>query len=446
MRVILAILCLLSLWLPLRGQSQRDSLVVSLLTCAPGPEVYELCGHEAIRVRLADTTMSAAGLASADAGLDSVWNYGTFDFSAPNFIFRFVKGETDYMVSSYPTWMFLKEYNMQGRHVVEQDLNLSQEESWKLLGMLRVNALPENRTYRYNYVKDNCATRITDMLDKSTRRRIVYPDSVRYGTFRRTMRAYHHDYPWYQFGIDLALGSGIDYPLTGREEMFVPMEMHDKTAAAHFEDGEPVVTKSRILVQGVPDATLGPTPWWRAPLFVCWMWFLLSSAICLWCLLRHREPLAARLLFSFWFTLAGLAGCVVAFLVFVSEHEATAPNLLLLWLNPLQLILGIGVWFRKIMRAPAVAMAYVNIVILIIMLIVWPMQAQSANPAFFPLMLATLVMAVTYAILHSKTSYIYNSKTLDEEAGYVGARVVGGDKRARASRSRSAKTGGRNRR
>lgn len=445
MRVILTILCLLSLWLPLSGQSQRDSLVVSLLTCAPGPAVYELCGHEAIRIRRADTHMSAAGLASAAASPDSVWNYGTFDFAAPNFIYRFVKGETDYMVSSYPTWMFLREYQMQGRRVVEQDLNLSQEEARKLLGMLRVNALPENRTYRYNYVKDNCATRITDMLDKSARRRIVYPDSVRYGTFRETMREYHRDYPWYQFGIDLALGSGIDYQLTGREEMFVPMEMHDKTAAAHFEDGDPVVAASRVLVRGVPDATLGPTSRWLSPLFFCWLWFILSAAICLRCLIRHREPFVARLMFSLWFAIAGMAGCVVAFLVFVSVHEATAPNLLLLWLNPLQLVLAVGVWFRNTMRAPTIAMAYVNIIVLVIMLIVWPMQAQSANPAFFPLMFASLFMSVTYAILHTKTSYI-NIQTRDEEAGYLGARVVGGAQRARAGRSRSPKTGGRNRR
>ncbi len=26
-------------------------------------------------------------------GIDSVWNYGTFDFTAPNFLYRFVKGD-----------------------------------------------------------------------------------------------------------------------------------------------------------------------------------------------------------------------------------------------------------------------------------------------------------------------------------------------------------------
>ena len=31
--------------------------------------------------------------------MDSVWNFGIFDFREPNFVYRFVKGETDYMVA-----------------------------------------------------------------------------------------------------------------------------------------------------------------------------------------------------------------------------------------------------------------------------------------------------------------------------------------------------------
>lgn len=402
MRKALMILMTVLLWLPLMGQSQQDSLVVSLLTCAPGPEVYELCGHEAIRIRNAEAALPASKLAGEYAGLDSVWNFGTFDFAQPNFLYRFVKGETDYMVAACPTWLFLSEYNVQGRHVTEQELNLNQAEAHRLLGMLRENALPQNRTYRYNYVKDNCATRITTMLDKASDRRIIYPDSVRHGTFRRTMRHYHRDYPWYQYGIDLALGSGIDYPLTGREEMFVPMEMHDKTAGAHFEDGTPVVSESRVLVDGVPDATKGRTHWALTPLTISWLWFAVITAICAVNLKKRRVNTLSKVLYSLWFGLLGMAGCVITFLVFVSEHEATSPNILLLWLNPLQLVIAVGIWFSKAMRAPTVAMAYVDIIILTIMLIVWPMQAQSANMAFFPQMGTTFAMALTYAIIKTK--------------------------------------------
>ncbi|MDE6381705.1 MAG: DUF4105 domain-containing protein, partial [Muribaculaceae bacterium] len=290
---------------------RRDSLVVSLITCWPGAEVYELCGHEAVRVR---------GINPDGTVTDSVWNYGVFDFAAPNFLYRFVKGETDYMLAAYPTSMFMPEYMARGRRVVEQDLNLTREETARLVALLREEARPENRTYRYNYVKDNCATRILDRIDEAVGHPVVYPDSVRYGTFRNEMRAYHRDYPWYQFGIDLALGSGIDYPLRGKEEMFVPLEMMTKAAGAHLRDGRPLVADTRVLNEGVADATLGPTHWSATPLVCCSLFLLAVLAVCL---LQWRRRVIYRGIYSLWFSILGLAGCVIAFLVFISEHEAT---------------------------------------------------------------------------------------------------------------------------
>ncbi|MDE6400175.1 MAG: DUF4105 domain-containing protein, partial [Muribaculaceae bacterium] len=235
------------------AEENADSLTVSLITCFPGPQIFELYGHEAIRVR---------GL-----GRDSVWNYGIFDFREPNFIYRFVKGETNYIGAGYPFAWFLPEYQERGSRVVEQDLNLSQPEAQRLLSLLQTSILPENRRYRYNYVKNNCATRIYQMIDSVVTSQVIYPDSVVFGTFRNEMRAYNRNYPWYQFGIDLALGSGIDYPLNAREEMFVPVEMMRMADGARLADGRPLVRTTRIINEGNGDVTLGPTPWYATPLF-----------------------------------------------------------------------------------------------------------------------------------------------------------------------------------
>lgn len=222
-----------------------DSLSVSFITCYPGPEIYELYGHEAVRIK--------------GEGRDSVWNYGIFDFRKPNFVYRFVKGETDYMVAGYPFGWFLPEYISRGSRIVEQKLNLSQPEARKLLSMLQTESLPQNREYRYNYVKNNCATRIHQLLDSAASSRVIYPDSVAFGTFRNEMRAYNKNYPWYQFGIDIALGSGIDKPLKARDEMFVPVEMMRMVDGARLEDGRPLVRESIVINEGV-DATLPPLP------------------------------------------------------------------------------------------------------------------------------------------------------------------------------------------
>lgn len=371
-----------------RQAESEDSLTVSLITCFPGPEIYELCGHEAIRVR--------------GEGRDSVWNYGVFDFREPNFVYRFVKGETDYIGAGYPFAWFMPEYVSRGSKVVEQDLNLTQEEAHRLLAILQESTLPQNRKYRYNYVLDNCATRISDKIDKAvTDGRVIYPDTMSFGTFRKEMRTYHHDYPWYQFGIDLALGSGIDRMLRSRDEMFVPVEMMKKSSGAHFTDGRPLVRTERVLYEGLPDATLGPTPWYQGPIFWSIVTFLILSGVCVYDI---RKMQITRFAYSIWFTVLGLAGIVISFLVFVSEHEATSPNVLIVWLNPIQLLFGVSVWWRKL-KIFNVIVAYCNVIALTCLLAVWPFQSQSANIAFFPLMFATLALSATYAIISPKVSY-----------------------------------------
>jgi len=326
-----------------------------------------------------------------------VWNYGTFDFAEPNFVYRFVKGETDYILSSYPFEHFTPGYMRQGRKIVEQDLNLTAQEAQRFYRMLQKEALPENCRYRYNYVKDNCATRILDRLGQASSSEIIYPDTISFGTFRKEMRSYHRNYPWYQFGIDLALGNGIDYRLRGKEEMFVPVEMMQRVGNAHFADGRNLVKDQRILFMGVPDATLEATPFWKTPLF-------LSFCLLLLCILIFgldlKNKKTTRWIYSLYFGLAGIAGTVIAFLVFVSQHEATSPNVLLIWLNPLQFILAIGVWFRR-MRPVNLVMAYYNAAVVGSLLLVWIFQSQSANPAFFPLMICSVLLGASYAAAHT---------------------------------------------
>ncbi len=395
-----------------------DSITVSLITCYPGPEIYELCGHEAIRVR--------------GAGIDSVWNFGMFSFNEPNFVYRFVKGETDYLCVGYPFEWFMPEYVERGSKVVEQDLNLNQKEARKLLHLLQTHALPQNRKYRYNYVLDNCATRISDQIDKAVDSRVIYPDTMAFPTFREEMKHYHRNYPWYQFGIDVALGSGLDRPLREREDMFVPVEMMIKSGKAHFSDGRRFVREERVLNEGNSNAVLSPTPWWLSPLFVGWLTTVFAVAFCI---VSLKNQTIYRWIYFIWFLLLGLAGCLVTFLVFFSTHEATSPNTLLLWLNPLQLIMALCVLCDKLRRG-AIAMGWFNIVAMLCMLLVWPFQKQVANPAFFPLMATTFILSSTYAIIAYKDSYINNRGSSSHKRGEGKKNSSGPRKKSRSKRTK----------
>jgi hypothetical protein len=67
--------------------SRRPGIRMSLVTCGPGPEIYSVFGHTAIRV-----TDSASGS-------DIVYNYGTFDGYDKDFELNFMKGKLLYYLS-----------------------------------------------------------------------------------------------------------------------------------------------------------------------------------------------------------------------------------------------------------------------------------------------------------------------------------------------------------
>ena len=363
----------------------REDLTVSIVTCDPGPDVYELCGHAAIRIR--------------SASMDSVWNYGIFDFTSPNFIYRFCKGETDYMVYGYQFQRFMPAYVRRGSRVKEQVLDLTQEEARNLRAMLQTESRPENRIYRYNYVRDNCATRPWKRITQASGREILLPDTLYYPTFRSEMRHFHRNYPWYQFGIDLVLGSGLDYPLDKDEDTFAPPVLADKLAVATI-GGRPLVRETNIIFPGFEDATLSPTPWWLTPMAVAVVMLLLSFGTMFAYILKKR---LWKWWISLYFLVAGIAGCIVAFLVFCSEHEATSPNILIWWLNPFQLLIACGIWWKS-WRKPVAFMACYDMAMGLVLafLITTHIVSQRVNPATWPMLLSILPLAATILLYSQK--------------------------------------------
>ena len=179
-----------------RAQVPEDTTIF-FVNIYPGSEIYELEGHSAIIVNI-------------PGQLPMAYNFGVFDFNSPNFVYRFVKGETDYMAVEWPAVSFLAPYADHGRRVMAHELNFTSEQKSRLISLLKENVKPENAVYRYNYVKDNCATRPLRAVE------LAAGDSIHLApapfeanssvpvTFRNIMRHYHKNYPWYQFGIDMA--------------------------------------------------------------------------------------------------------------------------------------------------------------------------------------------------------------------------------------------------
>ena len=372
----------------MRMQSQESSITVSLITCYPGPEVYELYGHTAIRI--------------VDGNTDIAYNFGMFSFNKPNFIYRFVKGETDYALGQYPFSYFLPDYIARGSKVVEQILDLSPEQAKSLQMRLNWQSLPQNREYRYNYVLDNCATRPRDMIEQAVGELDYATPADTTLTFRNIMREYSKNYPWYQFGIDLALGSGIDRKISTREQMFAPIYLMNalQTATYTTPDGKqrPIVKDTNILYEGTDSSILGPTPWYASPLSIS---LFLLVTICYASWRDVRRGVSSRWLNSIWFAATGLAGCLLFFLIFISEHEAVSPNYLAFWLNPFCLFPAIAVWIKSCRRY-LYFYHFINFALVLILMACWKMLPQCANIAFFPLMLCTVVLSASNVVIYRK--------------------------------------------
>ena len=107
-----------------------DSIRVSLITCSPGKEVYQLYGHTALRCE------------NFTQKQDVVFNYGIFSFRQPHFVWRFVRGECDYMVMGIDWKYFPLDYEERGSGIVAQELNLTRLEANVLYAGLMANCLP----------------------------------------------------------------------------------------------------------------------------------------------------------------------------------------------------------------------------------------------------------------------------------------------------------------
>ena len=381
-RKLTIFLCImLPLWA--YGSAPSDSVRVSLLTCSPGPEVYSLYGHTAIRVQ--------------QQGSDIVFNYGVFDFSKPHFTWRFVLGQCDYMVQPLPWNIFVRDYIRRGSSITEQDLNLTPQEARRLASELHVNCLPENREYRYNFLYNNCTTRVRDMVEQAIVGRIQYPDTLPHHTYREILHQYTAGHPWAQEGNDLLLGAEVDTLLSERAAMFAPEYLMDAFGGAFIctpkGDQRPLVTRTEVLLEPRPQAVQSEfplLPWQAAAVF---------AAVCL--LVMLLELWTKRLLWM-WdvllLFLQGAAGTLLTFMLLFSEHPAVGSNWQVWVLNPIALI-GIPYVIRAGVRHEKTLCYAFQFIVLASFLLFSPWIPQVFAWLTIPVALCLLTRPVSYHLL-----------------------------------------------
>ena len=362
---------------------------VSLLTVGPGREMYQLEGHTALRIL-------------TDNGDDLVVNWGVFDFHSPNFAYRFVKGETDYSIGVTNFSWFLAEYAHAGRYVNEQELLLTEAEAAEVVRLVEINLRPENREYRYNYLLDNCATRPLAIVEKALEvdgAKLAIEMDVEPATIREEMRRYHANYPSYQLFIDFALGSGIDREATVRERAFAPIFLSEMVANTQIVAADGTTRHLAGMTTALLHSNLGETSEGGIPAWPIIAIILVSAiAVTVRDVKRQR---VTRWYDAGLYTLIGVLGLVSAFLILVSEHEATSPNINILWADPLCLIIPLVIWFKKC-KYLVFCLQIINFALVFIWLIGQPLFHQSTNLLFILLVLSDMLRSASYIYLNRR--------------------------------------------
>ena len=378
MKRIILLAALLSM-LSTRGLEAQsaDSADIYLVTCAPGTASYSIYGHTALRISM------------RNAPFDMVYNWGIFDFSTPNFVYRFAKGKLDYMLGAYSYERFLEEYIDEGRSVWSQKLNLTTEEKEKLFELINENLKPENVRYRYDFFFDNCATRVRDIVAAAADDTVIFPVKDQARTFRQLIDPYQKVLPWLDFGADMLLGLQADRKATVADEMFLPVFLRDNFAGSviiHDGNREPLAGPVETVVD-IPAATIGKKPW--VPQVVFWMVFVFVVLVTF----VFKRPGLEKFIDFVLFLIFSLLALVLVFTNIFSDHDALHLNLLFLGINILIPVLFV----MLIAGRKPVKLSRLALTVSLLWIPVSLLAGQGINPALIPLVLTIMVRLFSHS-------------------------------------------------
>lgn len=347
---------------------------ISLLTCAPADELYATFGHTAIRI--IDSTNHT----------DYVFNYGTFNFDDPDFYTKFMRGKMDYYLSVEQYNDFLVQYREDKRSIHEQELNIDCGQKQTIIDALIVNMQPANKYYKYDFLFDNCTTRVRDIIFNNVKSASVQNPITAKGTTYRDML---HEYldkggkPWSKLGIDILLGSIIDKKVNIKQSMFLPDYLMKGVDSAVEKNDVHLAKDNHILLNETPEDNSSNN---YLPLII--FVFIAAVIIVLSFVNAGWARVAIKIADSFLLYTTGLFGILLLIMWFYTDHIVCSNNYNLFWALPTNIFAAVLVWKkRERMKKYYLAASLITS----LLLITWFIIPQQLNIALFPLVVASLI-------------------------------------------------------
>jgi Domain of unknown function (DUF4105) len=318
-------------------QPPGSELTIYLMTMGPGDPVWERFGHNAIRI------------VDASRGTDSVYNWGTFDFAQPNFIGRFMTGNTEYWLQSDGMAETVAAYRYYNRSMWVQELDFKPAERAAVRDFIAWNAQPEHRYYRYDYYLDNCSTRVRDIIDRAVGGQLKTALTAR---LTNTTYRFHTQRALAPEGVvglatNVALGELADRPISAWETAFLPEQLQEQVRSLQVKSADgtthPLVkNEQQLFAAQRPALPASPPDQMVRNLAI-------GAVIAALLALLARAALAgrrvARIAFTtiatIWAAISGILGVALVIAWTATRHIFIGHNENILQFDPLSLILAV---------------------------------------------------------------------------------------------------------
>ncbi len=299
---------------PVVTANEKPAAQAWLVTYGPGNVYFERFGHNALWLK------------NPSSGLDHIFNFGFFDFNQPNFLGRFISGDTLYFAAARNPEVEFAEYIATQRNISLQQLKLNPDQYQRLENYLLDQIQPANRDYRYQYFRNNCSTRVRDALD------LVFNGEIQQSlqalpapiTVRQQIHQAAAADPWLYLGMDMAMGPSVDRNQSQWQASFIP-----EVLARVVSQLPEVLADEVVYYQSDKDHQSGQ------PLVFLFISSLLLAGLLVLLSKPWQAILKARLVASVWLVICSLAGGGLLWLWLATTHTDAANNWNVLLLNPL---------------------------------------------------------------------------------------------------------------
>lgn len=358
-----------------RVPTLSQSAEISVITIGPGPELYDSFGHTAVRIN------------DPKNRIDAVFNYGLFDFDTPNFYTKFAQGKLLYRLGISPFDDFYTNYVAQQRSITSQGLVQTPEERQALFDFLVDNAKQENSKYLYDFLFDNCATRPANAIN-SIYSWDIFSDFKPEPTGLTHRELIQQNVPWNSwgsFGMDIAIGSVTDRPVSNKEYLFLPEYTKDALSTANGLNA-PLAGPAEILFN--PET---PNVYKENILFSPLVIFSILALVIIYLTYRDTQNnKGIRVLDTLILALTGIIGILLALLWFATDHGSTKWNYNLLWAFPVHLLAAFAIKkeFPKRWVYPYMKLA---VIMLALLGVHWMIGVQKYPIVLLPLLVAFAV-------------------------------------------------------